>query len=117
MLARVELAFALLTRGQAEEARASAEKAVELDPGLFVTHLVLGRALAATGELPRAIVELETAARLAPGIAETHLALSRAYAQAGRQADAERAGAVFQALDAARRGSPASPSDTPPRAP
>ena len=58
-------ASALLARGREAEAIAPAEEAVRLAPGLFVTHLVLGRALAATGGLERGIRELETAAALA----------------------------------------------------
>ncbi len=105
VLARVELAFALLARGREQEAVAPAEAAAELAPGLFATHLVLGRALVATGKLTRGIRELETAAGLAPQIPEVHIALARAYAKAGRKADADRANAVFRALDEARRKS------------
>jgi tetratricopeptide (TPR) repeat protein len=103
VLARVELAFGLLARGREPEAVAPAEEAVKLAPGLFATHLVLGRALVATGKLTRGIRELETAVGLAPQIPEIHLALARAYAKAGRKADADRANAVFRALDEARR--------------
>jgi predicted Zn-dependent protease len=103
VLARVELAFALLARGREQEAVAPAEAAAKLAPGLFATHVVLGRALAATGRLTRGIRELETAAGLAPQIPEVHIALARAYARAGRKADAERANAAFRALDEARR--------------
>jgi predicted Zn-dependent protease len=103
VLARVELAFSLLARGREQEAVAPAEAAARLAPGLFATHLVLGRALVATGKLTRGIGELETAAGMAPQIPEVHIALARAYARAGRKADADRANAVFRALDAARR--------------
>jgi tetratricopeptide (TPR) repeat protein len=110
VLARVELAFGLLARGREAEAIAPAEEAARLAPGLFVTHLVLGRALAATGRLERGIKELETAAVLQPGIAAIQLALARAYAQAGRKAEADRARAAFQSLEAARRGGPSPPT-------
>jgi tetratricopeptide (TPR) repeat protein len=103
VLARVELAFGLLARGREQEAVAPAEAAAKLAPGLFATHLALGRALVGTGRLTRGINELETAAGLAPRIPEVHIALARAYAKAGRKADAERANAVFRALDEARR--------------
>ena len=110
VLARVELAFALLARGREQEAVAPAEAAAKLAPGLFATHLVLGRALVATGRLTRGIRELETAAGMAPQIPEVHIALARAYAKAGRKADADRANAVFRALDEARRkGAPSPP--------
>jgi len=116
VLARVELAFGLLARGREADATAPAEEAVRLAPGLFVTHLVLGRALVATGGLERGIRELETAAAMEPRIPEIQLALARAYAQAGRKADADRANAVFRALDGARRGKATSEA-TAPRAP
>jgi predicted Zn-dependent protease len=103
VLARVELGFALLARGREREAVLPAEEAARLAPGLFATHLVLGRALVATGKLTRGIRELETAAALAPQIPEIHIALARAYARAGRKADADRANAVFRALEDARR--------------
>lgn len=109
VLARVELGFGLLARGREAEAVAPAREAVRLAPGLFAAHLVLGRALAATGALPESVRELETAAALAPRIPAVQLALARAYAQAGRPAEAQRANAAFQALEAARRGSPPAP--------
>jgi tetratricopeptide (TPR) repeat protein len=92
VLAHVELAFTLLTRGASKEARGPAEAAVKLAPGLFAAHLALGRALTATGEATRGVEELEAAARLAPDVPEVH------FAQ-----DAARANEVFRALDAARR--------------
>jgi tetratricopeptide (TPR) repeat protein len=105
VLARVELGFGLLARGSEAEAVGPAEEAVRLAPGLFVTHLVLGRALAVTGRLERGILELETAAAMQPQIPEIQLALARAYAHAGRKPEADRANAVFQSLEKARRGS------------
>ena len=106
VLARVELAFGLLARGRETEAIAPAEEAARLARGLFVTHLVLGRALAGTGRLERGIRELEEAAALQPRIPAIQLALARAYAQAGRQPEADRARAAFQSLESARRGAP-----------
>ena len=106
VLARVELALRPPGPGPEQEAVAPAEAAARLAPGLFVTHLVLGRALAATGHVDAGIRELETAASLQPRIPEIQLALARAYAQAGRKADADRARAAFQSLEAAHRGAP-----------
>jgi len=108
-LAYVELAFNLLTRGQAEEALAAAREAARLAPGLFAARLVLGRALVATGDVGSGVAELEAAATLAPDIPEVHLALARAYAQAGRKADADRANDTFRKLDSLRREGPAAP--------
>jgi predicted Zn-dependent protease len=104
VLAHVELAFELLRRGKAEQAIVPARAAVKLAPGLFATHLALGRALVdAGGPLASGIAELETAARLAPGVRETYWVLSSAYASAGREADAQRAREVVRKLDAAAR--------------
>jgi tetratricopeptide (TPR) repeat protein len=116
VLARVELAFGLLTRGREAEAVAPAEEAARLAPGLFVTHLALGRALVATGRLEPGIRELETAAALEPRIPEIQLALARVYAQAGRKADADRANAAFRSLEAGRHGT-AGPARPAPEAP
>ena len=111
MLARVELGFGLLAQGREQEAVAPAREAVRLAPGLFVTHLVLGRSLAATGALAEGIRELEAAAAQAPRIPAIQLALARAYDMAGRREDAARARAAFQSLEAPRRG--ASPAVAP----
>lgn len=105
VLARLELAFALIQRGEAGEAVPVAEKAAALAPGLFAARIALGRALVETGELRRGIAELELALKLEPGLPEGYLFLARAYAQAGREADARRAQATFKKLDDARRGS------------
>ena len=102
-----------MARGRETEALEPAEQAVGLGPGLFATHLVLGRALVATGAVERGIGELETAVALAPEIPAIHLALARAYAQAGRKAEADRANARFRALEDARRGAPPSGAPAP----
>ncbi len=115
VLARVELALGLVTRGRAPEALAPARKAVDLAPRLFVTRYALGRALVETGALDQGIRELEAAVGLAPDIPELILALSRAYARAGRRADAEKANAAFLALDRARRARSAPGAPSPPR--
>jgi predicted Zn-dependent protease len=103
VLARLELAFELLRRGEPQEAKDVASQAVALAPELFAAHLALGRALVETGDLRAGISELEAAARLAPGVRETHWALATAYSRAGRKLDAERARETVRKLDAARR--------------
>ncbi len=100
---RLETAFELLKRGDYAAARPHAEEAVRLAPGLFAAHNALGRILVELDEIPRGVAELEEAARLAPQSPEMDFALAHAYARAGRTADAERARASFQKLDAARR--------------
>jgi tetratricopeptide (TPR) repeat protein len=103
VLARLELAFALLARGRAKEAVPVAEEAVRLAPGLFATHTALGRALVEVDEVGRGIEELERAAKLEPDVPEAYMFLARAYAKAGRTNDAEKAQSVFKVLDDARR--------------
>jgi tetratricopeptide (TPR) repeat protein len=90
VFACLDIAFELLKLQRNEEARAVAERAVELSPTLFATHAALGRALVETGEVDRGIRELEQAASLAPESAEVHFALARAYARAGREQEAAR---------------------------
>ena len=102
VLACLDIAFELLKLQRNEEARAVAERAVELSPTLFATHAALGRALVETGEVDRGIGELLQAVRLAPESAEVHFALARAYARAGREQDAARERAEFTRLDQER---------------
>lgn len=99
----LEIAFELLRRGDNEGAKASAERAVALAPGLFAARNALGRALTELGDLDRAVAELERAVRLAPDSPEMHYSLARAYAKAGRKEDADRERAVFTELERKRR--------------
>ncbi len=109
VLACLEIAFELLKLHRNDEAKAVAERAVELAPTLFATHAALGRALVELGELDRSIRELEQASRLAPESAEVHFSLARAYARAGREADAARERAEFTRLQQARAGAGGAP--------
>jgi tetratricopeptide (TPR) repeat protein len=115
----LEIAFEKLRRGDAEGARARAETAVKLAPGLFAARNALGRALVEIGDLDRGLRELQEAARLAPDSPEMFFSLARGYQKAGRKDEADRARATFVELDQRRRrerGEPAaSPSEgTPP---
>jgi tetratricopeptide (TPR) repeat protein len=103
VMACLEIAFELILRGEYEEARPLAEKAVELAPQLFAAQNALGRVLVELGEVDEGIPHLEEAVRLAPESPEMHFALGRAYARAGRTEDAERARATFAELEARRR--------------
>ncbi len=115
VMACLEIAFELILRGEYEEARPLAEKAVELAPQLFAAQNALGRVLVEAGELEEGILHLEEAVRLAPESPEMHFALGRAYARAGRAEDAARARATFADLEARRR-SRQSRAATPPAA-
>jgi tetratricopeptide (TPR) repeat protein len=114
----LDIAFELLKLHRNEEAKTVAERAVEISPTLFATHVALGRALVELGELERGIRELEQAALLAPEIAEVHFALARAYARAGRAEEAARERAEFARLEQERAarggGAPGGPGEVRP---
>ncbi len=102
VLACLDIAFELLKLQRNEEAKTVAERAVELAPTLFATHVALGRALVETGEVERGIREIEQAVLRAPESPEVHFALARAYARAGREDDAARERATFARLEQER---------------
>ncbi len=106
VMARLEIAFELLLRGDHAGAKEQAAKAVERAPSLFAARNALGRALVELGELDAGIRELEEAVRLAPESPETHFTLARAYARAGRAEDAARERAVFTEMEERRRPTP-----------
>jgi tetratricopeptide (TPR) repeat protein len=103
VMAGLEIAFELITRGEYPQARPYAQRAAELAPGLFAARNAYGRVLVELGELDLGIRELEEAVRLAPESPEVHFALARAYTRANRDADAARERATFAALDRERR--------------
>jgi tetratricopeptide (TPR) repeat protein len=106
VMARLEIAFELLLRGDPAGARDEAEKAVALAPTLFAARNALGRALVELGEIDSGIRELEEAVRLAPESREAHFTLAQAYARAGRSEDAAREQAAFAELEEHRRRTP-----------
>jgi tetratricopeptide (TPR) repeat protein len=114
VMAQLEIAFELITRGEYAQARPYAESAVKLAPGLFAAHNALGRVLVEVGELEPAIRELEEAVRLAPESPEMHFALARAYGKAGRAEDASRERELFAELDRRRREKRTGPSGAAP---
>ena len=101
--AMLQIAFEGLKQGQFTEAKALAEKALELAPNVFAARNALGRALLELGEVDAAILELEKGASLAPDSPEMHFSLARAYAKKGRTEDAAAARVTFLRLDKARR--------------
>ncbi len=78
--------------GEAGQAQADLERAVEIDPGLFAAHYNLAVHYAAACDVPdpleRALVEAETAVRLQPDRAQAHRLLGSLYQQAGRYDEA-----------------------------
>jgi len=110
VLACLDIAFELLKLQRNEEARTVAERAVELSPTLFATHVALGRALVETGEVDRGVRERELAAGRAPQSPEVPFALAPADARAGREQDAARERGEFARLD--RERTPAAGAST-----
>ena len=65
-------------------------KAIELNPGLAIGHLLLGQALILRSRFPEAIAELQEADRISEGDAWTRGTLVYAYAASGRRDQASR---------------------------
>jgi predicted Zn-dependent protease len=99
----LQLAFEHLKRGEAEKGLPYAEKAVQLDPKMFLARNALGRILLELGQIDRAVGELEAGVKLESSNPEMYYALARAYSKAGRNADAQRARSEFMKLDKLRR--------------
>ena len=68
----------------------NAQKAVEDDPSLPSTQLVLGRALTETGDAKEGIEHLEKTEQWQPDNLEVHIALAKAYSKSGRKEDSRR---------------------------
>jgi len=96
--ALVSLAAIYLKRGESDQARQYAEKAVGTSPGDFATHITLGRVMLGTDDAVGAAKELELAIRLAPAVPEAHFMLASAYSRLGRKADADKEREEFQRL-------------------
>ena len=75
-----------------------AQEAVQLAPGLFAGHLVLGRIFLKLGKADRAVEELETATRQAPDSVVVHTTLLNAYNKANRKDDAAREQEILKRL-------------------
>jgi tetratricopeptide (TPR) repeat protein len=100
--AHLEIAFAILERGEAKDALDPARIAARLLPESAWSHFALGRALLATGNVDEAVTELERASRLGPEVRDVYVALAQAYARAGRARDVERTRETLRQLDAAQ---------------
>jgi predicted Zn-dependent protease len=99
----LQLAFEYLKRGEAEKGLPYAEKAVQLDPKMFLARNALGRILLELGQIDRAVGELEAGVKLESNSPEMYYALAKAYSKAGRDADAQRARSEFRRLDKSQR--------------
>lgn len=98
VVARVQIVFLDLKRGEPENALPLARDAAKLGPSYFLAHNALGRVLLALGQTAAAIEELRTAVRLEPQSPENHFDLAEAYRKADRGADAARERAEFERI-------------------
>ena len=89
-----------LRQGKAEKALPFARKSVELAPGTYSTHTLLGRVLVETGALEPALKELETAREMAPEDPQPRIALASLYTKLGRKDDASRERREFLKIQA-----------------
>jgi tetratricopeptide (TPR) repeat protein len=111
-LARLQIAYQLLTQQKPAEAVPLAQEAVQLNPRMVLGHYIFGRILLEAGETQRAVEELEVARKLSPEEPKIHFALARAYTRANRREEAAKAREEFARLnklaeEAAARGTPA----------
>lgn len=97
--AMLQIADELSRRGEFEEARRWATRAVRIAPRSFVGRRILGRITLECNDIPGAIAELEAAERLEANSPSVHYALARAYQRAGRPDDAKRERAEFSRLE------------------
>jgi len=100
--AHLEMAFAILERGDPAEALVPARAAARLLPQSAWSHFALGRALLASGSVDGAVAELEHASLLGPDVRDVYVALAQAYSRAGRADDVERTRETLRRLDAAQ---------------
>ena len=114
VVARVQMVFLMLKRGDSEEALPLAREAIKLEPDYFLAHNALGRTLLAGGQTAAAIQELQTAVRLEPESPENHFDLAEAYRAAGRKAEAAKEQAEFQRIKKLREN-PVTSVTTPPQ--
>lgn len=73
----------------AQEALVHAERAVELAPGLAITHAILGQVYGTVGRQQEAIAHLRKAIEISPANAEAPRQLAQLLAAAGRLEEAE----------------------------
>ncbi len=81
------------------EARAAANRALQLDESNAEAHAVLGMLAAREGDIPAAISALRRAIELNPGLTTAYTALTRVYYCTERHAEAQEAALQALALD------------------
>jgi arylsulfatase A-like enzyme/Flp pilus assembly protein TadD len=81
-------AYARVSRNRDSEMEL--RRAVEVNPGDFRAHLVLGRMLALNGSPAKGVPVLKEAVKLQPESATAHMFLAEAYSSLGQSANAKR---------------------------
>jgi TolB-like protein/Flp pilus assembly protein TadD len=85
---------------QFQRAADECEKALELDPGHFMLHYILGRAYRRLGDSAKAIAQLKAATKSAGEVPLVDAVLGLAYAVSGRREEAQK---VIEAFTAGAR--------------
>jgi tetratricopeptide (TPR) repeat protein len=98
-LAKLQIAYEYIRRGEWDTARPWAEQAVEEAPTNFAARKAYGQVLLESGDMEGAISQLEAGVKLAPDSPPLRFTLASAYRRAGRTADAAREQAEFTRLD------------------
>jgi tetratricopeptide (TPR) repeat protein len=96
------LGWGLYFGRQYQEAVAQCRRALELDPGMAVTHLWLGLALDQQGQLPQAVAAYEESVRLSPREPLGIAFLAHGLARAGRTDEARARLAQLEEMRAER---------------
>jgi len=101
--ARLQIAYELRQRGEAQKGLPYALEAVKLAPEDFTALNICGRLLLDLDRVQEAIVHLERAVKLAPTSPEAHFHLAAAYGRVGRAAEAARHRKLFLEHEEARK--------------
>jgi tetratricopeptide (TPR) repeat protein len=89
-----------LRQGDVVKALPYARRSVELAPGSYASHTLLGRVLIETGALEPALKELEAARQMEPEDPQPRIALASLYTKLGRKEDAARERREFLRIQA-----------------
>ena len=85
-------------RSKPEDALASYQRALSIDPGFVDARIAAGKALTTLDRPAEALTQLEDAVRLDPKNEVAHYRLAQAYRKLGRSRDADREQSAFRRL-------------------